>query len=221
MLARLRSIDPEAAARLHPADEKRIVRALEVYEETGKTITQHNLETQAIPPRYRPVWLGLDYSDRAVLYRRIDLRVDKCWKTGCWTKFARCSPSASARRRPPCRPSAIKNFWILKRRVHAGRSRCALQAALAQLRQAAADLVPAQSGHSLAPADGHGRFFGGSFRRSTEYSFFRVLNMVRYGCQIIGEALMQWTRALEQSLPYKEKEPIPMQKQQRIIRTFF
>ena len=34
----------------------------------------------------------------------------KCWKTGCWTKFARCSPSASARRRPPCRPSAIKNF---------------------------------------------------------------------------------------------------------------
>ncbi|MFQ8839405.1 MAG: tRNA (adenosine(37)-N6)-dimethylallyltransferase MiaA [Oscillospiraceae bacterium] len=50
MLARLRSIDPEAAARLHPADEKRIVRALEVYEETGKTITQHNLETQAIPP---------------------------------------------------------------------------------------------------------------------------------------------------------------------------
>ena len=76
MLARLRSIDPEAAARLHPADEKRIVRALEVYEETGKTITQHNLETQAIPPRYRPVWIGLDYLDRAVLYRRIDLRVD-------------------------------------------------------------------------------------------------------------------------------------------------
>lgn len=82
MLARLRSIDPEAAARLHPADEKRIVRALEVYEETGKTITQHNLETQAIPPRYRPVWLGLDYSDRAVLYRRIDLRVDKMLEDG-------------------------------------------------------------------------------------------------------------------------------------------
>lgn len=82
MLARLRSIDPEAAARLHPADEKRIVRALEVYEETGKTITQHNLETQAIPPRYRPVWLGLDYSNRAVLYRRIDLRVDKMLEDG-------------------------------------------------------------------------------------------------------------------------------------------
>ena len=82
MLARLRSIDPEAAARLHPADEKRIVRALEVYEETGKTITQHNLETQAIPPRYRPVWIGLDYQDRAALYRRIDLRVDKMLEDG-------------------------------------------------------------------------------------------------------------------------------------------
>ena len=82
MLAALRAVDPEAAQRLHPADEKRIIRALEVYEETGKTITQHNLETQAIPPRYRPVWLGLDYADRAVLYRRIDLRVDLMLQAG-------------------------------------------------------------------------------------------------------------------------------------------
>ena len=82
MLARLRSIDPEAAARLHPADEKRIVRALEVYEETGKTITQHNLETKAVPPRYRPVWIGLDYQDRAALYRRIDLRVENMLSAG-------------------------------------------------------------------------------------------------------------------------------------------
>ena len=82
MLEALRAVDPEAAQRLHPADEKRIIRALEVYEETGKTITQHNLETQAIPPRYRPVWLGLDYADRAVLYRRIDLRVDRMLEDG-------------------------------------------------------------------------------------------------------------------------------------------
>lgn len=82
MLEALRAVDPEAAQRLHPADEKRIIRALEVYEETGKTITQHNLETQAIPPRYRPVWLGLDYADRAALYRRIDLRVDLMLQSG-------------------------------------------------------------------------------------------------------------------------------------------
>ncbi len=76
MLALLRSIDPDAAAKLHLADRKRIIRALEVYYETGETITAHNLRTQAVPPRYEPLWLGLDFEDRAELYRRIDLRVD-------------------------------------------------------------------------------------------------------------------------------------------------
>ena len=82
MLDRLRAVDPDAAARLHPADEKRIIRALEVYQETGKTITQHNLETQSLPPRYRPCWIGLDYMDRAVLYGRIDLRVELMLQAG-------------------------------------------------------------------------------------------------------------------------------------------
>ena len=82
MLRKLRAVDPDAAARLHPADEKRIIRALEVYAETGRTITQHNLDTQRIPPRYRPIWIGLDYLDRAVLYRRIDLRVDLMLQAG-------------------------------------------------------------------------------------------------------------------------------------------
>ncbi len=72
----LRDIDPETAGRLHLSDRKRIIRALEVYLETGETITAHNLKTQAIPPRYSPLWLGLDFTERAELYRRIDLRVD-------------------------------------------------------------------------------------------------------------------------------------------------
>ena len=72
----LREIDPEAAARLHLSDRKRIIRALEVYLETGETITAHNLKTQAIPPKYTPLWLGLDFAERSELYRRIDLRVD-------------------------------------------------------------------------------------------------------------------------------------------------
>ena len=75
MLDQLRIIDPDAAARLHLSDRKRIIRALEVYYETGETITAHNRKTQAIPPRFRPVWLGLDFADRKDLYRRIDLRV--------------------------------------------------------------------------------------------------------------------------------------------------
>ena len=76
LLRELHSVDPEAAARLHPADEKRIIRALEVWQETGRTITEHNRETQKIPPRYAPVWLGLDFTNRADLYARIDRRVE-------------------------------------------------------------------------------------------------------------------------------------------------
>ena len=69
----LQSVDPDAAARIQ--DRKRLLRALEVYLETGITITEHNRRTQAIPPKYTPLWLGLDFADRAELYHRIDLRV--------------------------------------------------------------------------------------------------------------------------------------------------
>ena len=75
MLKWLQSIDPEAAGRLHLSDRKRVLRALEVYLETGETITEHNRKTQAVPPRYSPLWLGLDFADRGELYRRIDARV--------------------------------------------------------------------------------------------------------------------------------------------------
>ena len=73
MLAELRAIDPESADRLK--DTRRVIRALEVYYETGITMTEHNRRTQEMPPRYEPLWLGLDFTERSELYRRIDLRV--------------------------------------------------------------------------------------------------------------------------------------------------
>ena len=76
LLEELRAIDPEAAARLHLKDEKRILRALEVWQETGKTITQHNRETQLLPPRYDALYIGLDFESRDDLRGRIDRRVD-------------------------------------------------------------------------------------------------------------------------------------------------
>ena len=82
MLSLLASIDPDCAARLHLADRKRILRALEVYYETGETITAHNLKTQAIPPRYDPVWFALEDVDRSQLYSRIDSRVGKMLQAG-------------------------------------------------------------------------------------------------------------------------------------------
>jgi len=73
MLAELRAVDPESADRLK--DTRRVIRALEVYYETGITMTEHNRRTQEIPPRYDPLWIGLDFAERSELYRRIDLRV--------------------------------------------------------------------------------------------------------------------------------------------------
>lgn len=76
VLCKLREVDPESAARLHLSDRKRIIRALEVYLETGETITAHNERTKAIPPRYTPVWFALEDENRQWLYDRIDQRVD-------------------------------------------------------------------------------------------------------------------------------------------------
>ena len=77
MLEELARVDPETAARLHPNDHKRIVRALEVYRSTGKTISEHNRETRALPPRYEALTIGLNFQDRADLWARIDARVDQ------------------------------------------------------------------------------------------------------------------------------------------------
>jgi tRNA dimethylallyltransferase len=75
MLELLRSIDPDSAARLHLSDRKRIIRALEVYYETGETITAHNIKTQARPSRYDPLWFALTDESRQDLYDRINRRV--------------------------------------------------------------------------------------------------------------------------------------------------
>ena len=75
VLCKLKEVDPESAAKLHPSDQKRIIRAMEVYLETGVTITEHNRKTQEIPPRFSPVWFALEDENRQTLYDRIDRRV--------------------------------------------------------------------------------------------------------------------------------------------------
>lgn len=78
----LREIDPETAARLPIRDEKRILRALEVYRETGETLTAHDARTRLRPPKYRACTIGLTFRDRADLYARIDRRVDTMVERG-------------------------------------------------------------------------------------------------------------------------------------------
>ena len=82
MLSRLREFDPERASKLHPADKRRIVRAIEVYRLTGKTITEHDEETKRVPPKYDAAMIALDFEDRAELYARIDSRVDEMVSAG-------------------------------------------------------------------------------------------------------------------------------------------
>lgn len=82
MLEHLRGFDPERAAKLHPADKRRIVRAVEIYILTGETITRHDEETKKRPKRYDAVKIALTFADRAELYDRINARVDKMVSDG-------------------------------------------------------------------------------------------------------------------------------------------
>ena len=80
--AELRRVDPDRAQRLHPNDEKRILRALEVWYETGETITAHDQRTRSLPPRYDALRVCLNFSRREDLWARIDRRVDQMMADG-------------------------------------------------------------------------------------------------------------------------------------------
>ncbi len=82
MLERLGRLDPERAEKLHPNDRKRIVRALEICQVTGETMTCFDERSRAAPPRYASCTLALSFEDRQELYRRIDRRVDGMFARG-------------------------------------------------------------------------------------------------------------------------------------------
>jgi tRNA dimethylallyltransferase len=80
---RLSKVDPKSAAAIHPNNVKRVIRALEVFETTGKTISQFQRESRLSPPEYDYRVFGL-YVERDVLYKRIENRVDKMMKMGLY-----------------------------------------------------------------------------------------------------------------------------------------
>lgn len=81
LLDMLREIDPETAANLHENNQSRVIRALEVYKTTGKTMSQTQKESRAEPSPYEPCMIALDY-DRSQLYERINKRVDIMLESG-------------------------------------------------------------------------------------------------------------------------------------------
>ena len=82
LLTELAQVDPETAARLHENDLHRIVRALEVYETTGRTISEQARCSLSVPSPYDGCLFVLTYRDRQTLYRRIDQRVDAMLENG-------------------------------------------------------------------------------------------------------------------------------------------
>ena len=77
LMDELRRIDPESAARLHPNNLGRVIRALEIYYTTGSTMTQQIERSRTKPSPYHVCMIGLDFLDRENLYARINARVDK------------------------------------------------------------------------------------------------------------------------------------------------
>lgn len=80
--ARLAMVDPESAHRLHPNNLKRVIRALEVYEQTGMTIGEFNRQHKRSTPKYTAIKIGVCPAERQTLYDRIDRRVDQMLSDG-------------------------------------------------------------------------------------------------------------------------------------------
>jgi len=78
----LLNIDPQSAEKININDTKRIIRALEVYHLTGKTLSQHNLDSHLIPPKYDFLIFNIIFNKREALYDRINRRVDKMLDDG-------------------------------------------------------------------------------------------------------------------------------------------
>ena len=158
LLGELRKVDPERAARLHPADKKRIVRAMEVYILTGKTITQHDAETRAVPPRYDAAKIALDFADRQDLYDRIDRRVDAMVRQGLFDEVRALLAAGVPADCTAMQAIGYKELAAAVRGIAAGRRR-RHPARLPALCQAPAHVAAARSGPVLDPARknaGHG-----------------------------------------------------------------
>lgn len=80
--AELKRIDPESAAQIHPNNVKRVIRAIEIYRTSGKTKSEIDRLSQQCESEYDALVIALRYNDRALLYKRIDDRVDAMIEEG-------------------------------------------------------------------------------------------------------------------------------------------
>ena len=138
MLSLLHTFDPEAAARLHLKDRKRIIRALEVYYETGRTITEHNRMTQNVPPKYQALWFCITDEDRKTLYDRIDGRVTKMLEMGLEQEIRNLLAEGVPEKCTAMQAIGYKEF------VSALADRCTMEEAADKVRQASRNYAKRQ-----------------------------------------------------------------------------
>ena len=82
MYEELKRIDPEYALKVHPNNTIRVMRAIEVYQLTGKTMSYHIANSRPAESPYDTLLIGITYSDRQKLYDRINYRIDLMVKAG-------------------------------------------------------------------------------------------------------------------------------------------
>lgn len=131
LYAELCRVDPAAGAAMHPNNLRRVVRALELYRATGVTKTEWDARAAALPPRYEAVVLCLTFTDRSLLYRRIDERVDAMMAAGLLDEVDRLA-RAGVFDRSPTAAAAIGYKELLP----CLDGRCTIAAAVEQLKQA-------------------------------------------------------------------------------------
>ena len=82
LYAQLQAVDPDYAAQVHPNNLPRVIRALELFEATGRKMSEERVNARAAEPPYRALCLCLTCRDRAALYDRIGRRVDLMVENG-------------------------------------------------------------------------------------------------------------------------------------------
>ena len=103
MWQQLQQVDPACAAGIHPNNVKRVLRALELFRQTGTTMSQQVAASRPPQPPYDALVIGLRFADRAALYARIDARVDAMLSAGLleearwvWQNRLVCTTAAQA-----------------------------------------------------------------------------------------------------------------------------
>jgi tRNA dimethylallyltransferase len=109
--AELKAADPESAARIHPNDDYRLLRALEIIRLTGAMLNSFAAQDENSSPKYRFLLIGLEW-ERETLYQRINERCSLMFKAGLADEARNLFNKKYTPRDPGMRAIGYKEFFI-------------------------------------------------------------------------------------------------------------